>query len=407
MNDVTHCGRVEVPALHPGLLPVELAVVIPTLNERDNVAALVGQLGTVLAGIRWEAVFVDDDSSDGTADLVHELGQRQSNIRCVQRLGRRGLSSACIEGILACSAPFVAVMDADMQHDEALLPRMLAMIKERHLDIVSGTRYAAGGSVGDWQRSRVLISSMAGRLARFVVKTELSDPLSGFFLIERGAFAAAMRDLSGQGFKILVDIFASSPRPLAFAELPFRFRRRINGESKLDTLVAWEYLTLLLDKLAGHLVPVRFLLFAMIGAFGVVTHLAVLWLAVYPFGVGFPTGQAVATVTAMTGNFCLNNLFTYRDKRLRGGTLVTGLLSFYAVCGIGAAANVGIASHLFDANRSWWLAGLGGAAIGAVWNYAMSSVFIWRSGAATPARRVQGSTASVSAKPAALTYALD
>jgi dolichol-phosphate mannosyltransferase len=294
-----------------------------------------------------------------------------------------------------------------MQHDEALLPRMLATIKERHLDVVIGTRYMAGGSVGDWQKSRALISNLAGRLARIVLKTELSDPLSGFFMIERSAFAAAMRDLSGQGFKILVDIFASSPRPLAVAELPFRFRRRINGESKLDTLVAWEYLTLLLDKLTGHLVPVRFLLFTLIGGFGVFVHLAALCLAVCLFGVGFPTGQAVATTVAMTGNFFLNNLFTYRDKRLRGGALVTGLLSFYAVCGIGAAANVGIASHLFDANRSWWLAGLGGAAIGAVWNYAMSSVFIWRFRARALAQRAQSSPASLSAKPASLTYALD
>jgi dolichol-phosphate mannosyltransferase len=382
MNDVAFCGREE--------LPVELAVIIPTLNERENVAALVDRLEAAVAGIRWEAVFVDDDSPDGTADLVRELGQQQSNIRCVQRLGRRGLSSACIEGILASSAPFIAVMDADMQHDEALLPKMLATIKERQLDVVIGTRYGANGSVGDLQRSRVVISGLASRLARLVIKAELTDPLSGFFLIARGAFAATMRDLSGQGFKILLDIFASSPRPLAFAELPFHFRRRVNGESKLDTLVAWEYVTLLLDKLAGPIIPVRFLLFAMIGGFGVLTHLATLWLAVYPLKIDFAAGQAVATMVAMTGNFLLNNLFTYRDRRLHGRSLVTGLLSFCAVCGLGAAANVGIAAHLFDANHSWWLAGLGGAAIGAVWNYAMSSVFVWRSRtAAAPARQVQ------------------
>jgi dolichol-phosphate mannosyltransferase len=382
MNDVAFCGREE--------LPVELAVVIPTLNERENIAALIDRLGTALAGIRWEAVFVDDDSPDGTADLVRELGQQQSNIRCVQRLERRGLSSACIEGILASSAPFIAVIDADMQHDEALLPKMLALIKERQLDVVVGTRYGANGSVTDWQRSRVVISGLASRLARLVVKAELTDPLSGFFVIARSAFAATMRDLSGQGFKILLDIFASSPRPLAFAELPFHFRRRVNGESKLDTLVAWEYLTLLLDKLAGHIIPVRFLLFAMIGGFGVLTHLATLWLAVYLFGVRFAAGQATATIVAMTGNFLLNNLFTYRDRRLHGRALATGLLSFYAVCGLGAAANVGIASHLFDANHSWWMAGLGGAAIGAVWNYAMSSVFVWRSRTAGgPARQAQ------------------
>ena len=401
MSEFADCGRQAALASDTAPGPAELAVVIPTLNERENVAALVDRLGTVLAGIRWEAVFVDDDSPDGTADLVRELGQRRSHIRCVQRLGRRGLSSACIEGILASSAPFIAVMDADMQHDEALLPRMLAVIKERQLDIVVGTRYGVTGSVGDWQRSRVVISGLASRLARLVVKAELTDPLSGFFVITRGAFAATMRDLSGQGFKILLDIFASSPRPLAFAELPFHFRPRISGESKLDTLVAWEYVTLLLDKLAGPIIPVRFLLFAMIGGFGVLTHLTALWLAVYPFGIRFAVGQAIATTIAMTGNFLLNNLFTYRDRRLRGRALVTGLLSFYAVCGLGAAANVGIASHLFDANHSWWLAGLGGAAIGAVWNYAMSSVFIWRSRAAAVAsRRAKARIASADQSPA-------
>jgi len=401
MSSFANGGQEGAPASDPAALPIELAVVIPTLNERENIAALVDRLCIVLAGIRWEAVFVDDDSPDGTADLVRELGQRQSNIRWVQRLGRRGLSSACIEGILASSAPFIAVMDADMQHEEALLPDMLAMIKDRELDVVVGTRYGINGSVGDWQRSRVVISTVASRLARLVIKAELTDPLSGFFLITRGAFAQTMRNLSGQGFKILLDIFASSPRPLAFAELPFHFRHRVHGASKLDTLVAWEYLTLLLDKLAGPIIPVRFLLFAMIGSLGVLTHLATLWLAVYPFGIPFAAGQTSATIIAMTGNFLLNNLFTYRDRRLRGRALVTGLLSFYAVCGLGAAANVGIASHLFDANHSWWLAGLGGAAIGAVWNYAMSSVFIWRSRAAAVAsRRAKARIASADQSPA-------
>ena len=398
MSDLAHCDRQTALTSPAAAAPAELAVVMPTLNERENVAALVDRLGTALAGIRWEAVFVDDDSPDGTADLVRELGQQQSNIRCVQRLGRRGLSSACIEGILASSAPFIAVIDADMQHDEALLPRMLATIKERELDIVVGTRYGANGSVGDWQRSRVAISSLASRLARLVVKAELTDPLSGFFVIARGAFAATMRNLSGQGFKILLDIFASSPRPLAFAELPFHFRRRVHGESKLDTLVAWEYLTLLLDKLAGPMIPVRFLLFAMIGGLGVLTHLSALWLAVYPLGIGFAAAQTIATLVAMTGNFLLNNLFTYRDRRLHGRAMLTGLLSFYAVCGLGAAANVGIASHLFVANHSWWLAGMGGAAIGAVWNYAMSSVFIWRSNASA-ARQARARIAAADQSP--------
>lgn len=370
-------------ALAPAGAP-ELAVVIPTLDERENVPLLVERLNTVLAETRWEAIFVDDDSADGTADLVREIGQRQGNIRCLQRLGRRGLSSACIEGVLASAAPYIAVMDGDLQHDETLLPKMLATIKEKRLDLVVASRYLQDGGLGDLEKSRVMISDFAGRLARLVIKADLSDPMSGFFIVERGAFAEAMRNLSAQGFKILLDIFASAPRPLAFAEIPFTFRRRLHGASKLDTLVAWEYAMLLLDKLVGHVIPVRFLLFATIGGIGLLVHLVMLYLALQ-VGVVFALSQAVATVTAMTGNFFLNNLFTYRDRRLRGWRLASGLVSFYAVCGVGAVANVGIAFQLFANHHAWWVAGMAGAAVGSVWNYAISSVLTWRPG--SPGRR--------------------
>ena len=364
----------------------ELAVVIPVLNEADNVAPLVERLTRTLAGIRWEAIFVDDDSPDGTADVVRALARLQGNLRCVQRLGRRGLSSACIEGILSSAAPYIAVMDGDLQHDETLLPQMLAKIRAERLDVVVASRYTDAGSVGDWQRSRVVISDVAGRLSRLVVKADLTDPMSGFFMVERTAFAAAMRSLTGQGFKILLDLFASSPRPLAFAEVPLSFRQRLHGESKLDTLVAWEYLMLVLQKLVGPAVPVRFLLFSSIGALGIGTHLLTLWFGTHMLAIAFPVAQAIATVIAMTGNFLLNNLFTYRDRRLRGRRLVTGLISFYAVCGAGGAANVGVASYVAGGHHSWWLAGLAGAAVSVVWNYAMSSIFTW-SGSPAPAAK--------------------
>ena len=364
----------------------ELTIVIPVLNEADNVAPLVERLTRALAGIRWEAIFVDDDSPDGTADVVRALARLQSNIRCVQRLGRRGLASACIDGILSSAAPYIAVMDGDLQHDEMLLPQMLAKIRAERLDVVVASRYTDAGSVGDWQRSRVVISDVAGRLSRLVVKADLTDPMSGFFMVERNAFAAAMRSLTGQGFKILLDLFASSPRPLAFAEVPLSFRQRLHGESKLDTLVAWEYLMLVLQKLVGPAVPVRFLLFSLIGALGVGTHLLTLWFGTHILAIAFPVAQVIATVVAMTGNFLLNNLFTYRDRRLRGRRLVTGLISFYAVCGAGGAANVGVASYVAGGHHSWWLAGLAGAAVSVVWNYAMSSIFTW-SGSPTPAAK--------------------
>jgi dolichol-phosphate mannosyltransferase len=356
--------------------PVELAVIIPTLNERDNVPLIVERLNHVLTGIVWEAIFVDDDSPDGTADTVRALAARQGNIRCVQRLGRRGLSSACIEGMLSSAAPYLAVMDGDLQHDEALLPVMLEKIKAERLDVVIASRHIGEGSLGEMGQSRVAISDFASRLSRLIVKAELSDPMSGFFVIERSAFSGAMRRLSGQGFKILLDLFASTPRPFTFAELPLRFRERLRGESKLDTLVAWEYLMLLLQKLIGPAVPVRFLLFSLIGGLGVGVHLATLWLMLNAAQESFAVAQGIATLVAMTGNFFLNNLFTYRDRRIKGWDLLSGLGSFYAVCGLGAAANVGIAASIAG-DHSWWLAGLAGAAVSAVWNYAASSIFTW------------------------------
>ena len=365
------------PAPQPWLAAPELAVVIPTLNERDNVPLIVERLNRVLAGVAWEAIFVDDDSPDGTADVVRALSRRQPNIRCLQRLGRRGLASACIDGILASAAPYAAVMDGDLQHDESLLPAMLKKLKAERLDIVVASRHVGQGSLGDLERSRVMISDVASRLGRLVVKAELTDPMSGFFVLKREAFAEAMRALSGQGFKILLDLFASSPRPLAFAEVPLKFRQRLHGESKLDAMVAWEYLMLLLQKLVGPAVPIRFLFFSMIGGLGIGTHLLTLWFGTRMLLLTFPVAQAAATVVAMTGNFLLNNLFTYRDRRLRGRRLWTGLLSFYAVCGAGAAANVGVASYLAGLHDSWWLAGLAGAAVSVVWNYAMSSIFTW------------------------------
>ena len=366
----------------------ELAVVIPVLNESDNVALMVERLTRALGSIRWEAIFVDDDSPDGTADVVRALARLQGNIRCVQRLGRRGLASACIEGILSSAAPYVAVMDGDLQHDESLLPQMLAKMKAERLDVVVASRYTEAGNIGDWQRSRVLISDVAGRLGRLVVKADLTDPMSGFFMVERNAFAAAMRSLTGQGFKILLDLFASSPRPLNFAEVPLTFRQRLHGESKLDTLVAWEYLMLVLQKLVGPAVPVRFLLFSLIGFLGLGTHLLTLWFGTHILTIAFPAAQAIATVVAMTGNFLLNNLFTYRDRRLHGRRLLTGLISFYAVCGAGGAANVGVASYVAGGHHSWWLAGLAGAAVSVVWNYAMSSIFTW-SASSAPVTRPQ------------------
>ena len=361
----------------PSAATTILSIIIPTLNERENIEPLFALLTESLPNTAWEAIFVDDDSQDGTAECVRSLARRNPRVRCLQRIGRRGLATACIEGFLASASPYVAIMDADLQHDERLLLQMLVELNGGTVDLVVGSRYVPGGGVGDWDRGRARASGLATRLGRIICKADIADPLSGFFMCRREVFERALPRMSGQGFKVLLDLLASSPEPPRVRELPYTFRERQRGESKLDTLIVWEFGMLLADKLVGHIIPVRFALFALIGGLGLLVHLATLWTSLNLLGFSFRNSQTVATVVAMTSNFFLNNQFTYRDRRLRGLRLIRGLGLFYLICGLGAVANVGVASYVFAANYVWWLAGAAGAVIGSVFNFAMSSAFTW------------------------------
>lgn len=359
-------------------LPPELSIIVPAYNEVKNVALLVDAIGVVLGDQRWEVVYVDDNSPDGTADEVRRLAQDNPRVRIVHRYGRRGLSSACVEGILATASPIVAVMDADLQHDEAILGKMLDRIRLGDVDLVVGSRYTEGGGTGDWSKRRVAMSQFATKLSTRLTRTPISDPMSGFFMMTRSAFNAALPGLSTVGFKILLDLAASSPTPLRVAEVPYTFRTRQHGESKMDALVLWEYLQLLLDKMFGHIIPPRFIGFVMVGSTGVIVHFAILFALYKGFGEGFGFAQTIATLAATSSNFFLNNILTYRDQRLKGRGLVFGWITFNLVCGIGALTNVGIARWLFAHHSMWQIAALAGILVTTVWNYAMSSAFTWK-----------------------------
>ncbi len=356
----------------------ELSIVVPTYKESANVPKLVALLDAALAGIAWEVVFVDDDSPDGTWRVAKELALTDPRVRCLRRVGRRGLAGACIEGMLSSSAPTVAVMDADLQHDERILPQMFAAIRDG-AELVVGSRYVAGGSSGEGFSSiRQWGSETATSMAKRFLRIDLSDPMSGFFMIRRDKVEAIADSLSREGFKILLDIVASTPHHLKTVEVPFTFRERQEGESKLDTLVTAEYLGLLFSKISGGVLPVRFLMFLAVGASGIVVHLATLKAVVWTFHTTFSWAQFAATMVAMTWNFVLNNQLTYRDRRLSGLSFLYGLVTFYAVCSLGTLANVGAASWLYGFKPSTLFAGLAGAILGSVFNYAASSVLTWR-----------------------------
>ena len=355
----------------------ELAVVVPCYNERANVAVLVARLDDALAGIPWEVIFVDDNSPDGTADEVRRLAVEDPRIRCIRRIGRRGLSSAVIEGALSTSAPYVAVMDGDLQHDETRLPEMLGSLRRDEADLVVGSRHVEGGNAaGLASRWRHRLSNGGTQLAQAMLPVRLSDPMSGFFALPRVAFERLAPRLNGQGFKILLDLVLASPEPLRVREVPFEFRERIAGESKMDPLVLAQFAGLLIDKALQGRVPLRFLSFAMVGAFGVLINLAVLILA-QQAGLGFSAAQLLGTFVAILANFWLNNNLTYRTMRLRGARLWRGLVLFIAVCALGAAANIGIAHALYTDHSGALASSAAGAVIGVVWNYAVSATLVW------------------------------
>ena len=356
--------------------PLELCVVVPTLNEAGNVGPLLEKLGIALAGIEWEAIFVDDGSTDGTPELLTRIAQSDRRVRMIRRIGRRGLSSAVVEGALASTTPVIAVIDADLQHDERILPELYRALAGGH-ELAIGTRYASNGSTGEWDESRLKISRFATALASPIMKTKLSDPMSGLFAVRRDVLLEAAPRLSNVGYKILLDLVASAQRPLKVAEVGYTFGARQHGQSKLDEMVALEYVELLLDKTVGRFVPVKLVQFGAVGMLGVGIHLALLDFALNALGFPFSWSQATAVIGAMTFNFALNNRFTYRDRQLKGFAWFGGLLSFYLVCSLGAVANVGIGSLVYDQFHGWWIAGIAGAIVGSVWNYVASGWLTW------------------------------
>ena len=282
-----------------------------------------------------------------------------------------------IEGVLSSASPYVAVIDGDLQHDETRLPSMLQMVRDGKADVVVASRFAAGGDAeGLAGARRLALSNLGIRLAVFMLGTKLTDPMSGYFVMQRRDFEAITPRLTGNGFKILLDLLLSAPKRLRVQEVGAVFRARVHGESKLSPLVMLQFLALLLDKATNGLVPLRFISFALVGAFGVVVHLAVLQLAT-GLGLHFLRAQTAATLVAMVANFQLNNVITYRDQRLRGARVWRGLFLFMLVCSVGAVANIGIARALYAEGEATTPAGAVGAIIGVVWNYTMSATLVW------------------------------
>jgi dolichol-phosphate mannosyltransferase len=353
-----------------------LSIVVPTYQEAGNLLPLLRKLNSALPGTDWEVIFADDNSPDGTHSLAKTLSLDDRRIRCLRRVGRRGLAGACIDGILSSSAPYVAVMDGDMQHDESVLARMLQRLEDGEGDIVVGTRYCDGGSAAAFSHHRGLLSRLANTMTQKLLGVQVSDPMSGFFMVRREAFERFAPQLSHEGFKILLDFLAAAKSDLRIVEEPYEFRSREIGESKFGLRPGLEFLGLLASRVTGGIIAPRFVPYAFVGTIGLLVHFTILRLLL---GVaGFERSQAVATFGAMLANFAINNLLTYRDLQLRGLAAIRGAMIFCLIGTIGFIVNIGIATALYGVDHIWWIAGVAGALIGAVWNFSMSNRLVWR-----------------------------
>ncbi len=357
--------------------PPELSIIVPTFNESGNIQPLVDLLTYVLTDINWEVIFVDDNSPDKTSTRVREIANENTRVRCLQRIKRRGLSSAVIEGILSSSAPYIAVMDADLQHDEKLIPQMLKELQEGS-ELVIGSRYIKDASTGTLPEHRVKISRAATFLGNKILEHDLSDPMSGFFMLKRSLFEQVLPKLSGKGFKILLDIAASMDKTVNIKELPYHMKKREHGESKLSAFVVWEFFSLLANKLFGKYLPLRFVMFVTVGLSGVLVNIFSLYIFHKLASIDFLISQTLATLIAMTSNYFLNNHLTFNDKKHTGHLIIKGLLSFYITCSLGALINIAVANLAFSNGIIWWVSGTLGAVTGAVWNFALSSTYTWK-----------------------------
>ncbi|WP_051257968.1 glycosyltransferase [Desulfovibrio cuneatus] len=356
----------------------EYAVIIPTLNEAGNVSILVERLEKVLQGLDWEAIFVDDSSTDGTLAELHALAVSNRRVRYLRRIGRRGLASACIEGMMSTAATYIAVMDADLQHDESKLTDLFGPLASGEATVTVASRYTGDGGTGSWDKKRVGMSKLATWFAQHNLTAACSDPMSGFFALHRSIIDAAAPKVQSRGFKILFDVLTIPGLPVRVKEVPYTFRERTLGSTKLSYSVIVDFLWLLLSKYVGRLFNLEFVMFCIIGLLGVLVHMGVLFVVYRQMDFSFLVGQTAASLCAMTSNFLLNNRITFEENKLTGSPLILGYCKFVAACSLGMFVNIAVSDYLLENGMFWLFAAGTGTVIASVVNFFFARFFIWR-----------------------------
>jgi dolichol-phosphate mannosyltransferase len=373
-----------------------VSVITPTFNEAENLPILVGRLHDALADIPHEIIVADDDSPDRTWEVAEGLAADDPRITVMRRFHDPGLSASVLDGMSVARGEVLAVIDADLQHDESILADMVEQVLDDRADVVVGSRSTAGGGYGEWSSSRRFVSWVATLIARLLLRVPVSDPMSGYFAVSRRAYEATAPQLNPRGFKILLE-FIGRNRDLRVSEVGYEFSNRVHGETKLNRSVIRSYLLGVAELRLGRQVNPTFLLYVLVGIVGLIVNSTAFWLAEW---IGFPvvtTGlndeiDPIATSFLFSLQlsilvlFVLNNEFTFWEQRFQGLRLLPAFVVYEAMSLLGAGVHVAVFTFLqesgfllsFFGGATRVVHNLLGAVVALIINWYLNTTYLWR-----------------------------
>jgi dolichol-phosphate mannosyltransferase len=374
-----------------------LSVVTPTFDEAENLPELVERLHAALGDLPHEIIVADDNSPDRTWEVAEKLAAHDPSIRVLRRFHDHGLSAAVLDGMAAARGEYLAVIDADLQHDEAILPSMVDLLRNGRAEVVVGSRESDGGGYGEWSTRRRVVSWVATAIAKSLLRVPTGDPMSGYFVITREAYEATASEINPKGFKILLE-FIGRNRQLRVAEVGYTFSNRRHGETKLNRSVIRSYLLAVAELRLGRQVDPVFLLYVMVGVLGLGVNSLLFTLFE---ALGFPrvdTGLnealdpvyssfvlSVAVTTLMM--FVINNEFTFWEQRYRGLKLLPAFVVYAGMTFVGTLVHVAVFSWLQEVGFLFSVIGddaarvvhnLLGAVVALVVNWYLNTTYLWR-----------------------------
>jgi len=356
----------------------DLSIVIPTYNEASNIIAIIESINSTLGDVAsYEIIVVDDNSKDKTWELAEQYADKYKNITCFRRITSKGLSSAVIDGFMISRGKFISVIDADLQHDESILPKMLNYC-HNGADLAIGSRYCQDGSTGEWGLIRKLISKVATKISQKIGNIYMSDPMSGFFMIRRDVFLNVVDKLNAKGYKILLDIVSQlDASKINMIEVPYTFKKRSRGESKLTPEVVFQLIDFIYLKIVGNYIPIEYVKFVTVGAIGAVVHFTILYLMHIVFDNNYQNALIIAIEFSLIINYFINNLWTFKEKTHTGLKKIIGLVKFNILSGVGGIISYYISISLFDSGVNWIFASTIGAIVASLWNYNLNKILTW------------------------------